>query len=112
MYSASDAGHELYIMEKYHDYKMPDNHLVVEQAHEIQLIVGDLLQHGHNLSDRFVAGGIKLPLTWRGFATSLKHKRQNIGVQDLLASLDMEENARAKDGPPKTFEGQSSANFM
>jgi hypothetical protein len=113
-YSASDAGHELYIMEKYHDYKMADNCSVVEQAHEIQLIVGDLQQHGHILLDRFVAGGIidKVPLTWRGFATSLKHKRQNFCVQDLLDSLDMEEKARAKDGPPKTFEGQSSANFM
>jgi hypothetical protein len=113
-YSASNAGHELYIMEKYHDYKMVDNRSVVEQAHEIQLIVRDLQQHGHNLSSRFVAGSIiaKLPPTWRGFATSMKHKRQNICVQDLLASLDMEEKARAKDGPPKTFEGQSSANFV
>jgi hypothetical protein len=46
------------------------------------------------------------------FATSLKHRRQNFCVQDLLASLDVEEKARAKDGLPKTFEGQSSANFM
>jgi hypothetical protein len=87
---------------------------VVEQAHEIQFIVGDLQQHGHNLPGRFVAGGIiaKLPPTWRGFVTSLKHKRQNICVQDLLAFLDVEEKAPAKDGPPKTFEGQSNANFM
>jgi hypothetical protein len=54
----------------------------------------------------------KLPLTWRGFATSLKHKRQNICVHDLLASLDMEEKAWAKDGLPKTFEGQCNSNFM
>jgi hypothetical protein len=79
---------------------MADNRSVVEQAHEIHLIVGDLPQHGYNLLDRFVAGGIiaKLPPTWRGFATSLKHKRQNICVQDLLASLDVEEKAWANDG--------------
>jgi hypothetical protein len=41
-YNASDVGHVLYIMEKYHDYKMADNCSVVEQAHKIQLIVGDL----------------------------------------------------------------------
>jgi hypothetical protein len=41
-YSASDAGYEFYIMYKYHDYKMANNHSVVEQAHEIQRIVGDL----------------------------------------------------------------------
>jgi hypothetical protein len=29
-YSASDAGHQLYIMEKYQDYKMADSSSVVD----------------------------------------------------------------------------------
>ena len=51
------------------------------------------------VSDKFVAGGIiaKLPPSWRDFATSLKHKRIEISVSDLIASLDVEEKARAKD---------------
>jgi hypothetical protein len=61
-----------------------------------------------------VAGGIiaKLPPSWRDFATTLKHKRMEILVSDLIASLDVEEKARAKDGRSKAAEGQTSANMV
>ena len=77
MFSALDAGHELYVMEQYHDFKMVDNYSVVEQAHEFQLIVRELEQLGHVLPDKFVAGGIiaKLASSWRNFATALKYKK-------------------------------------
>ena len=57
-FGASDARHELYVTERYHDYKMVDNHGVIEQAHEIQVIVGELQQLGRNLPDQFVAGAL------------------------------------------------------
>jgi hypothetical protein len=34
-YDATDAGSELYTMESFHDFRMVNNHYVVEQAHEI-----------------------------------------------------------------------------
>jgi hypothetical protein len=37
-YRVSDAGSELYVMEQFHDYRMVDDHYVVEQAHEIQTL--------------------------------------------------------------------------
>jgi hypothetical protein len=40
----SDAGSELYIIEQLFDYKMVENHPVVEQAHEIQAPVKELEQ--------------------------------------------------------------------
>src|SRR6266498_5535342 len=66
------------------------------------------------LPDKFVAGCIiaKLPPSWRNFATALKHKRQEISVENLIASLDVEEKARAKDTNEKGIEGQSSANMV
>ena len=104
-FSTADAGHELYVMLQYHDFKMVENRSVVEQAHEFQLIVRELEQLGHVLPDKFVAGGMiaKLPPSWRNFATALKHKRQKISVEDLLAGLDVEEKARA--APPRAPEG-------
>lgn len=77
MFSASGAGRELYVMEQYHDFRIVDNRSVIEQAHELQLIVRELDQLGCKLPDKFVAGGIitKLPSSWRNYATSLKHKR-------------------------------------
>ena len=77
-YGASDAGKELYIMESFNDYKMVANKSVVEQAHEIQRLAKELELLKCVIPDEFVAGCIiaKLPPSWRGFATSLKHKRQ------------------------------------
>jgi hypothetical protein len=48
------------------------------------------------LLDKFVASGIiaKLSPSWRDFATSLKHKRQEFSVTELIGSLDVEENSK------------------
>jgi hypothetical protein len=95
----SDAGSELYIMEQLFDYKMVKNRLVVEQAHEIQALAKELEQFSCVFPDKFVAGGIiaKLLPSWTNFATTLKHKRQEFSMAELIGSLDVEERARAKD---------------
>jgi len=113
-FGASDAGSELYIMESFHDYKMVANRSVVEQAHEVQRLAKELELLKCVIPDEFVAGCIiaKLPPSWRGFATSLKYKRQKISVENLIASLDVEEKARAKDNTEKGNEGHSSANLV
>nr|ABB46939.2 retrotransposon protein, putative, Ty1-copia subclass, expressed [Oryza sativa Japonica Group] len=93
-FRVSDAGSELYVMEQFYDYNMVDDRSVVEQ---------------------FVAGGIiaKLPPSWSDFATSLKHKRQEFSVTDLIGSLGVEEKARAKDNRgKKKNDGGSSANLV
>jgi len=113
-YGASDAGKELYIMESFHDYKMVANKSIVEQAHEVHRLAKELELLKCVIPDEFVAGCIiaKLPYTWRNFATSLKHKRQKISVENLIASLDVEEKARAKDNTEKGNEEKASAHFV
>jgi carbamoylphosphate synthase small subunit len=63
--------------------------------------------------DKFVASGIiaKLPSSWRDFATSLKHKRQEFNMVEVIGSLDVEERARVKDMRGKGVES-SSANMV
>jgi hypothetical protein len=113
-YGASDAGKELYLMESFHDYKIVANKSIVEQAHEVQRMAKELELLKCVIPDEFVAGCIiaKLPPSWRNFATSLKHKRQKISVENLIASLDVEEKARAKDNTEKGNEDKASANFV
>jgi hypothetical protein len=46
------------------------------------------------LSNKIVVGCIiiaKLPTSWRGFATSLKHERHEFSVANLIGSLDVKE---------------------
>jgi len=94
---------------------MVDDRSVVEQAHEIQALVKELEIFGCVLPDKFVAGCIiaKLPPTWTNFATSLKHKRQEFGITELIGSLDVEDKARAKDVcGKKVGDGSSSAHLV
>ncbi|XP_066167306.1 uncharacterized protein [Oryza sativa Japonica Group] len=113
-FGVSDTGSELYVMEQFYDYKMVDDHSVVEQAHEIQMLAKELENNNCELPDKFVAGGIiaKLPPSSSDFATSLKHKRQEFSVSDLIGSLGVEEKARAKDNRGKKVERGSSANMV
>jgi hypothetical protein len=97
-YGVSDAGSKLYVMEQFHDYRMVDGCPVVEQAHKIQTLVKELKNFGCVLPDKFVADCIiaKLPQAWTDFATSLKHKRHEFGIADLIGFLDAEEKTRVK----------------
>jgi hypothetical protein len=115
---ASDAGGELYVMEQFIDYKMVKDRFVVEQAHEVHALAKELENYSKEvpcvLPNKFVAGAIitKLPHSWRDFATSLKHKRNEFTFDDLIATLDVEEKPRAKDTRGKIIADPSRANFV
>ena len=66
------------------------------------------------LLDKFIVEDIiaKLPPSWRNFATSLKHKRQEFIVLNLIGTFDVEEKARAKYTHAHFHEGNSSANLV
>ena len=57
-YDATDAGSELYTVESFHDFRMVNNRSVVEQAHEVQVLVKELELLKCHLPDKFVAGCI------------------------------------------------------
>jgi hypothetical protein len=98
-YGGLDAGTELYIIDKYHDYHMVDGKSVVTKAHEIQCMVKELALLKIVIPDEFVDEDIiaKLPHLWRDFATALKQKRVHMSISDLIASLDADEKAQTKD---------------
>jgi hypothetical protein len=67
----TNAGSELYVMEKLSDSKMVDDRLVVEHT-----LAKELVSFKCELSDKFVAGSIifKLPPSWRDFSTSKRYE--------------------------------------
>ena len=113
-FGASGVGNELYVMDQFSDYKMTDECSVVQQTHEIQSLSKELEYFKCVLPDKFVAGTIiaKLPPSWNDFATSLKNKRHEFSVLDLISTLDFEEKARAKDTRARVAEGASSAHMV
>jgi hypothetical protein len=92
---------------------MVENGFVVEQAHEIQALAKELELFPCLLPDKFAAGGIidKLSPSWRDFVTSLKHKREEFSMVELIGSLDVQERTRAKDNCGKGVES-SAANMV
>ena len=67
------------------------------------------------LSNKIVVGCIitaKLPPSWMDFATSLKHKRQEFNVANLIGSLDVKEKVIAEDSHTKGLEENFSANLL
>ena len=97
---------------------MVEDHSVVEQAHKMHTLAKDLKNCSKEspcvLPDKFVAGAIisKLPPSWRDFATSLKHKRQEFTIDGLIGTLDVVEKARAKDIRGIGVVGASSVNLV
>ena len=98
---------------------MVEDRSVVEQAHELHALAKYLKDCSKEapcvLPDKFVAEAIisKLPFSWRDFATTLKHKRQEFTIVELVRTLVIEERARAKDAHAgKGLAGPSSANFV
>jgi hypothetical protein len=104
----------VYVMKQLCDYKMVDDSSIVEQAHKIQSLAKELKGFKCVLPDNFVGGCIifKLPPTWTDFATSLKHKRKEFNIADLIGSLDVEEKTRVMDTHRKGVVGTFSANMV
>jgi hypothetical protein len=114
-YVESNVGCELYVNDQYHEYKMVDDRSIMEQVHEIQLLVEELAHFDCVLPDRFMVGGIiaKLPPSWKYFSMSLKHKKETMTVESLITSLDVEKKAKSKDVPRSVSqEGISNANVV
>ena len=112
-FAVLEGGRLLYTCEQFYDYSIDAAKSIVAQAHEMQLLVGEIASLGCSLPDKFVAAGIiaKLPASWRDFATTLKHKQEDISTENLIIALDVEEKARAKDAPGTSTQG-ASANII
>nr|XP_009766946.1 PREDICTED: uncharacterized protein LOC104218206 [Nicotiana sylvestris] len=98
-YKTEDAGLKKFVAARFLDFKMIDIRSVITQVQELQVIVHDLLAEGMVINEAFqVAAFIeKLPLLWKDFKNYLKHKRNEMTLEDLIVRLRIEEdNKNAK----------------
>lgn len=93
-YKAEDAGLKKFIVGKFLDFKMVDSKTVISQVEEFQLILHEILAEGMVISESFQVAAIieKLPPSWNDFKNYLKHKRKEMGVEDLILRLRIEED--------------------
>ena len=74
-YKTEKIGRNKFIIQKYFDYKMLDNVLVLDQMHELQILVNKLRDLSFNIPESFQVGAIiaKLPPSWNNFRKKLLH---------------------------------------
>ncbi|KAK6128170.1 hypothetical protein DH2020_038089 [Rehmannia glutinosa] len=95
-YKTEDAGTKKIVVGKFLDYKMVDTKTMISQVQETQIILHDLVSEGMILSESFHVAAIieKLPSSWKDFKNYLKHKRKEMGIEDLIVRLHIEEDNR------------------
>ena len=93
-YSIEDAGTKKYVVGRFLDYKMSDDKPIMEQVHEYQNIVLEILAEGMVIDDTFQAATLieKLPPSWKEYRNYLKHKKCDMSLEDLIVHIQIEES--------------------
>ncbi|KAL0336658.1 UNVERIFIED_CONTAM: hypothetical protein Sradi_4877700 [Sesamum radiatum] len=113
-YKTEDAGLKKFIVGKFLDFKMVDSKTVMNQVQEFQMILHDLHAEGMKLSESFQVAAMieKLPPLWKDFKNYLKHKRKEMGLEDLIVRLRIEEDNRLSEMKSGKLQIEAKANLM
>ncbi|KAL8119608.1 hypothetical protein AgCh_016929 [Apium graveolens] len=98
-YKIEDAGEKKWIVGRFLDYKMADSKTVVSQVQEIQVIIHDIHVKGMVISESFQVAAVieRFSSGWKDFKNYLKHKRNEMSMEDLIVRLRIEEDNRGSE---------------
>jgi len=98
-YKAHEEGTNKYLISKYLDFQMVDDKGILEQVHELQVLVNKLTALSISLPEIFQVGVIiaKLPPSWKDFSKRMMHKSEDYTLDVLMKHLRIEEETRNRD---------------
>ncbi|XP_073120475.1 uncharacterized protein [Henckelia pumila] len=98
-YKTEDAGAKKFLVGRFLDFKMVDSKLVISQVQEIQVILHEIHAEGMTLRESFQMAAIveKLPPAYKDFKNYLKHKRNEMNVEELIVRLRVEEDNKSSE---------------
>ncbi|XP_073120920.1 uncharacterized protein [Henckelia pumila] len=113
-YKTEDAGTKKFVVEKFLEFKMVDTKTVISQVQEFQIIIHDIMAEGMMISESFQVAAIieKLPPLWKDFKNYLKHKRKEMGLEDLIVRLRIEEDNRKSENKAGKIPMEAKANLV
>ncbi|KAK3005769.1 hypothetical protein RJ639_017581 [Escallonia herrerae] len=113
-YKTEVAGSKKFVVGKFLDFKMVDSKTVISQVQEFQLILHDIHAEGMVLGESFQVAALieKLPPTWKDFKNYLKHKRQEMKLEDLIVRLRIEEDNRQSEKKVGNYHQEAKANVV
>ncbi|GLU19483.1 hypothetical protein SLE2022_357320 [Rubroshorea leprosula] len=97
-YMNEDATSKKFLVTRWNNYKMIDNKSVMEQFREIEKLLNSFKQYDMKMDESIVVSSIidKLPHAWKDFKRTLKHKKEDMSLENLANSLRLEEQYRAE----------------
>jgi len=98
-YSTERQGIDKFLIMKYLEFKMLDSIPILDQVHELQVLVNRLRNLKVILSETFQVGAIisKLPSTWNEYRKKLHHMQEDFTVEKIMRRLQIEEETRKID---------------
>ena len=113
-YKTEDAGAKKFVIGQFLDYKMVDSKTVVSQVQELQVILHEIHAEGMMLSETYQVATIieKLPPAWKDFKNYLKHKREEMSIEELVIRLSIEEDNRGSKKKMAHNPNEAKANFV
>ncbi|KAH9725878.1 protein kinase domain-containing protein [Citrus sinensis] len=102
-YKTEKEGTDKFLVSKYFEFIMVDTKSILDQIHELQIIVAKLRELKVEISESFQVGAIiaKLPQSWNGYRKKLLHSKENITLEELQKHLVIEEETRSRESKDK-----------
>ncbi|KAK3002398.1 hypothetical protein RJ639_021497 [Escallonia herrerae] len=102
VYKEEEASSKKFLVSNYMDFEMTNDRPISVQVCEFQLIANDICAVGMVLDENFHIGAIvaKLPPTWNEYRNKLKHKKEDLALDQLMQHLHIEEETRNRENEP------------
>lgn len=113
-YKVEEEGTNKYLISKYFDFIMVDNKPILEQVHELQVIVNKIRSLKIEVSEILQVGAMlsKLPPAWKDFKKKYIHKSENFTLEQIQTYIRMEEESRILDKKNHKSEDNSKVNLV
>ena len=114
-YKAEEEGTKKFLISEYFNFKMLDGKPLLDQIHDLQVIVNKLVAVKVILPEIFQVGAIiaKLLSSWKSYRKKILHNNEDYSLEEVKKHLRIKEESRTRDKKVnETNIGTSKANTI
>ena len=91
-YIIKDVGTQKYAIGKFRKVQMTEDRDVSSQIHDCHMLITGLVIEDIKSSEPFIVGYLidTLPDSWKDYKNSMKHKRRQMSLEDVIIHIRME----------------------
>ena len=95
-YNAGKGGADKFLLMNFFEFKMVDNLFVMDQVHELSVMVSKLKEFKIEISESLQVGAIiaKLPPSWDDYKKKMLHTTEHLTLEKFESHLRIEEDTR------------------